>query len=60
MRTLNAGIFSTHTIEKPSKIFIITFAILPFYQEKKILKLIGHPEYFGIIILLLMKQSDVL
>ena len=26
----------------------ITFAILPIYQKKKIVKLNGHPEYFGI------------
>ena len=26
--------YSLHTKEKPSKISIITFAILPFYQEK--------------------------
>ena len=35
------------TKEKPSKTSNITFAILPFYQ-KKIFKLNGHPEYFGI------------
>ena len=33
----------THTKEKQ---FIITFAILPFYQ-KQLLKLNDHPEYFG-------------
>ena len=38
----------THTKEKPSKISNITFAILPSYQKKKILKLNGHSEYFGI------------
>ena len=37
----------THTKQKPSKISNIKFSILPFYQ-KKILKLNGHPEYFGI------------
>ena len=36
----------THTNEKPSKNFNITFTILPFFQ-KKILKLDDHPEYFG-------------
>ena len=36
----------THTKEKSFYIFNITFAIMPFYQEK-ILKLNGHPEYFG-------------
>ena len=37
----------THTKEKPSKISNITFVILPSYQ-KRIFKLNGHPEYFGI------------
>ena len=37
----------THTKKKPSKISNITFAILPFNQEK-MLKLNGRPEYFGI------------
>ena len=39
---------SWHTKEKPSKISNITFAILPFYQKKKIVKLNGDPQYFGI------------
>ena len=34
-----------HTKEKSSNISYIIFLILP---SKKILKLIGHPEYFGI------------
>ena len=37
----------THTKEKPSKISNTTFASLPSYQ-KKMFKLNGYPEYFGI------------
>ena len=37
----------THTEEKPSQISCITFAILPFFLRKRLLKLNGHPEYFG-------------
>ena len=35
------------TKEQSPKFFNITFAILPSYQ-KKMFKLNGHPEYFGI------------
>ena len=38
----------THTKEKPPKISNIAFAILPFFISEEILKLNGHPEYFGI------------
>ena len=55
---MNAG--SLGLLQKRNRLKFQTFHLLFCPFIRKILPLIGHPEYFWIYILLLIKQSDVL